>query len=323
MLPQRYSIDSLLNALRNPTELYKEVGRLWDQVRFETTHESAIDVMEQDWDYLLILDACRYDVFKEVNWIDGDLDYAISAGSHSEEFCEVNFAGGPFYDTVYVTANAFGARIGNGVFYDLVYTGKEIDEDFVGWHAFSERMEAGTVYDATLEAVEQYPNKRTIAHSMQPHTPYFGDKAEALRERVEDDGLIVRSRDPEKVKKYSLDDENVVISLKEAANRGYVSHAEIKEVYIENLRIVLEYVESLVTELDGKVVITADHGEYLGENGKLGHPKYEYSEVVRKVPWLVIDSESRPEITNARSGKRNEIDDEAIEEHLKDLGYRT
>lgn len=322
MLPQRYSTDSLLNALRNPIELYKEVGRIWDQVRFEATHEDPIDVMAQDWDYLLLLDACRHDVFEEVNWIEGELESVISAGSHSEEFCEVNFAGKTFYDTVYVTANAFGARIGDGVFHDLIYTGEEIDDDFIGWHAFSERMEPGTISEATLDAVERYPNKRVIAHFMQPHTPYFGVKADEIRDRVADDGLIVRSRQPEKVEQYSLDDDNVVVSLKEAAERGYVSHEEIREVYVENLRLVLEHVESLVSKLDGKIVISSDHGEYLGENGKLGHPKYSYGEVVRRVPWLVIDSANRPEITDAKSVHQNEVADEDLEEHLKDLGYR-
>jgi len=322
MLPQRYSIDSLFNALRNPIELYKEVGRLYDQIKFEATHEDPVDVMGRDWDYLLILDACRYDVFEDINWIDGELDYAISAGSHSEEFCEINFEGQTFYDTVYVTANAFGARIGDGVFHDLVYTGKEIDEDFVGWHAFSERMEPSTVYEATLDAVERYPDKRVIAHFMQPHTPYFGAKAEEIRERVAADGLIVRSRQPEKVRQYSLDDDDVVVSLKEAAELGYVTHGEIQEVYAENLRLVLEHVESLVSELNGKIVITSDHGEYLGENGRLGHPKYSYSEAVRKVPWLIIDAETRPEITDAQSAKRTDVAGEDIEEHLKDLGYR-
>jgi hypothetical protein len=322
MLPQRYSIDSLLNALRNPSELYKEAIRVLDQIRFQATHEPAIDVMAQDWDYLLILDACRYDVFKEINWINGKLDAVISAGSHSEEFFEVNFAGRSFYDTVYVTANAFGARIGDGVFHDLIYTGGEIDEDFVGWHSVSERMEAETIYNKTLDAIEQYPNKRIISHFMQPHTPYFGDKAEKIRERVEKDGLIVRSRQSEKVEKYSLDDENVVVSLKEAAEKGYITHSEIKELYIKNLRIVLEYIESLVEKLDGKIVITADHGEFLGENGKLGHPKYTYSEVVRKVPWLVIESDNRPEITDAGSSKRADVSEKNIESHLRDLGYK-
>lgn len=322
MLPQRYSIDSLLNALQNPAELYKEVGRLWEQVRFESTHPDAVDVMAQDWDYLLVLDACRYDVFEEVNWIDGELTSVISAGSHSEEFCEANFEGKTFYDTVYVTANAFGARIGDGVFHDLVYTGEEINDDFVGWHAFSERMEPETVYDATLDAVERYPNKRVIAHFMQPHTPYFGERASEIRERVADDGLVVRSRQPEKVQQYSLDEENVVISLKEAAERGYVSHEEIREVYVENLRLVLEHVESLVSKLDGKIVITSDHGEYLGEAGKLGHPKYSYGEAVREIPWLTIDSDTRPKIVAGESTKRSDVAAEEIEEHLKDLGYR-
>ena len=322
MLPQRYNIDSFLDALRNPSELYAEVGRLRDQIGFQFTHQDAIDVMAKDWDYLIILDACRYDIFEEINWIEGDLNRVVSAGSHSEEFCEHNFEGKTLYDTVYVTANAFGARIGDGVFHELVYTGEEINDEYVGWHAFSERMEPETIYDATVEAVERHPDKRVIAHFMQPHTPYLGERAAEIRERVAEDGLIVRSRQPEKVEQYSLDDENVVVSLKEAAERGFVTNEELREVYVENLRLVLEYVEPLVSRLSGRIVITADHGEYLGEDGKLGHPKYQYAEVVREVPWLCIKSGPRPEITDTMPTGATDIDDDEITEHLRDLGYK-
>jgi len=322
MLPQRYNINSFLNALRNPGELYTEVGTLRDQIRFQLTHENAIDVMAQDWDYLVILDACRYDIFEEINWIEGDLKKVVSAGSHSEEFCEHNFEGQTFHDTVYVTANAFGARIGDGVFHELVYTGEEINDEYVGWHAFSERMEPKTIYDATVEAVERHPDKRVIAHFMQPHTPYLGERAAEIRERVAEDGLIVRSRQPEKVEQYSLDDENVVVSLKEAAERGFVTDEELREVYVENLRLVLEHVESLVSQLSGRIVVTADHGEYLGEGGKLGHPKYQYEEIVREVPWLVIESGPRPDITESMPNQDVDIDEGDIEEHLRDLGYK-
>jgi len=322
MIPQRYSLDSFLNAVRNPRELYDEFFRIFAQMRFQRKYGSGIDVMSQDWDYLFILDACRYDVFEETSWIDGELDSIISKGSHSEEFCNATFAGKTFYDTVYVTANAFGARIGEGVFHDLVYTGQEIKEEYVGWHSIAERMTGETVYNTALDAIRDYPNKRVIVHFMQPHTPYFGEKAQEIRDRVEEEGLIVRSRQPEKVEKYSLDEENVVVSLTEAAERGYVTESELMEVYVENLELVLEYVEKLVSQVNGKVVVTADHGEYLGEGGKMGHPPYEYSEISRKVPWLVIDSDDRPEITEEEPTNHTKISSEKVEKQLINLGYK-
>jgi hypothetical protein len=47
--------------------------------------------MEQDWDVLIILDACRYDIFSETVDIDGELTAINSRGSHSEEFCTAHF----------------------------------------------------------------------------------------------------------------------------------------------------------------------------------------------------------------------------------------
>ena len=40
-------------------------------------------IMDEDWDNLIILDACRYDLFEEVNTIDGTLESRISLGSAS------------------------------------------------------------------------------------------------------------------------------------------------------------------------------------------------------------------------------------------------
>ena len=36
--------------------------------------------MKEDWDNLVILDACRYDMFKKLNTINGKLEYKISIG---------------------------------------------------------------------------------------------------------------------------------------------------------------------------------------------------------------------------------------------------
>jgi hypothetical protein len=292
MIPERYSIENLCAALRDPSVFLDEGGRIgkWirevpRRLRFRVNHGAGVKVMERDWDHLIILDACRYDVFAEHADIDGELESVISRGSHSREFCKANFTDGKFHDTVYVTANGYGARICNGVFHDLVFTDEtDAVSDVDVLHSTSRGMAPSTVLNAALEANDTNPDKRLVVHFMQLHDPYFGPKAKRLRARLEDEGLVIRARDPEKIRNSDRSDRKVVNSLSAAAKEEYITDEELREVYVDNLRTVLTHVETLLEELSGKVVITADHGEYLGERGKIGHPEGEYTKELRNVP---------------------------------------
>jgi len=61
--------------------------------------------------------------------------------------------------------------------------------------------------------------------------------------------------------------------------------------YAANLVAVWEKVQELLPELGGRIVITGDHGELLGEHGGLrGHNRiWRYPEVLQ-VPWLVVEN---------------------------------
>ena len=63
------------------------------------------------------------------------------------------------------------------------------------------------------------------------------------------------------------------------------------KAYIINLKLVLEALQILIQNIltndaEAKIVITSDHGELLGENGKFGHG-IEHP-VVREVPWFEV-----------------------------------
>ena len=61
----------------------------------------GIKIMEEKWDYLIVLDACRYDYFKEYNNIlEGHLEKKLSCASCTYEWLEKNFSGKYFSDTV-------------------------------------------------------------------------------------------------------------------------------------------------------------------------------------------------------------------------------
>jgi len=330
MIPERYNNENLGRVIKNPHLITNEIEILkrwmkqqYRKNKFKKQYGSGIDVMSQDWDYLIILDACRYDAFANLVDLEGDLRSVISKGSHSIEFCKKNFAGNEFHNAVYVTANGYGARISENVFHELIFTDESdaVPEADV-LHSSLEGMTPSTVYNVALDAYSKYPNKRIIIHFMQPHDPYLGPTAEDLRSRVEDDGLTVVARDSEKLKNYDTSDSNVVSTLAGAARKDYITHDELKNVYYENLEVVLEYVNNLIDKLDGKIVVTADHGELLGEHNTVGHPKYRYYEKLRKVPWLIIDTNDRPDIISEEPTESIIADDDIIENRLRSLGYK-
>ena len=330
MIPERYNQENLIRAAKDPSLFTNEIKRQLQWIKhqprklyFKQKYGPGLDVMSQDWDYLIILDSCRYDAFAEVADLDGDLKRVISKGSHSIEFCEKNFAGNRYYDTVYVTANGYGAQLSQNVFHDLIFTDEsDAVSDVDVLHSSSEGMAPSTVANAALDACSKYPNKRMIIHFMQPHDPYLGPTAEDLRSRVADDGLTVVARDPEKIEKYDTNDSNVVSTLAGAANDDYISQQELEKVYYENLEIVLEHVSNLINEFVGKIVVTADHGDLFGEHNIIGHPKYRYYKELREVPWLVIDANDRPDIISENPTGSTRINEDAVDERLRALGYK-
>ena len=142
---------------------------------FWLRHGSGTRVMDEDWDNLLILDGCRYDMFADRIDIDGRLESRISLGSSSEEFLERNFGDEAFHDTVYINANPYIPKLGldDGTFHAVV--------DCLGeWDAELQTVQPETVADTARRAHDRYPDKRLIVHFMQPHAPFIGKRGRAL-----------------------------------------------------------------------------------------------------------------------------------------------
>jgi hypothetical protein len=102
--------------------------------------------------------------------------------------------------------------------------------------------------------------------------------------------------------------------------------------YEKNLRIVLECVQELLDYLQGKIVVTADHGELLGENGQFFHPGFENRQFVEsrhkkliEIPWLEITRDQPntiiPATIDFRESEILSEKDEKIKDRLKALGY--
>lgn len=310
----RYTPQNLLAAIRHPRLLVGEFNRLgvkfnrWSHDRFRSS--GGTRVMDEDWDNLLILDACRFDMFKAQNRISGDLQRRRSLGSESWEFLESNFAGESFHDTVYITANPHAPKLPSRTFHDVINL---LDE---GWDAELGTVRPETVVEATLEAQEEYPRKRLITHFMQPHYPFIGDCGQQLEHK----GITIHLSDEGRTDMGR----KVWTNLRD----GRLNRNRVWKAYRENLDIVLAHVERLLESLSGLTIVTSDHGNLLGEltfpipARGYGHPPNLDVDELRTVPWLVVESSKRREIVAQPPEERDELGSKVVEDRLHDLGYR-
>jgi len=243
-------------------------------------------IIDEDWDNLIILDACRYDSFCEV--LGQSVDYRISRGSNTVSFLRENFGNGRFKDIVYFTANPHVNLICKGKFHKIIPLW-----DF-GWDTELNTVLPKTVYDTVLSKITDYQDKRVIVHFIQPHYPYLRDP-----------DLILFGR---RYNKYGMQAAIDISKRKDIQNptliremkRYHISFNkhEIKKVYaayVRNLELVLPYAIKLAKLLDGKSVITSDHGNAFNEYAIpfpvriMDHPEGIFIKELVKVPWMVID----------------------------------
>ncbi|RKY40302.1 MAG: hypothetical protein DRP76_02245 [Candidatus Omnitrophota bacterium] len=250
----------------------------------------GIDVMDEDWDNLIILDACRYDTFREVNWIKGILEKKVSRGSHTWMFLRENFLGKYFPDTVYLSSNPFILEV-KECFYKTVYIAPDEELERYG------TVLPQTVYKEAKRISCLYPDKRLIIHFLQPHDPFIGETK------------FDRGKNPFYM--FAM---------------GKITKDFLMKAYKDNLKEVLVYVEKLLEDLKGKTVVTSDHGESFGGKVKFfpvriyGHSGPRIRELI-EVPWLVVGKYPRKKITSAEEKTLTEIDKDKVKRHLHTLGY--
>ena len=333
MTPRRYSLSNLKKALDDPSlfveegkrvnkEILHSVNKRLNQYFYREKYEDQFDVMAADWDNLIILDGFRYDYFEEYSDIDGELSRIVSQGSHSTEFQEKTFSDKQFHDTIYITSNPHSPElISNDTFFLMESVYSE-DIDGAAREHYPER-----VVEMAIPVTEEYPDKRHIIHLMQPNVPFIGDTAKEIRGRLYDqEGVVFRGMEPSDMS-GDFTPNDILGELKVACKKGYITEEELAQAYTENVHIALEYADKLVDELKGKTVITADHGEMLGESvpplrfKQFSHEPYLYTDELRHVPWLVIESEDRRRIVAEDPIDDDELSDDVVKDRLKQLGY--
>lgn len=327
----QYDLGSIRTAISNPRAVKNHAKQIMEEnVRDSTQLENAlyrmyggpVDVMSEDWDNLIILDACRRDLFEEVNFIDGETKYAASPASSSYPFIQSSFKGRQLHDTVYVTGNAHSHKIETGTFFKIVNTYRNRED----LEKLYEQRTPEKVTEIATRTHLKHPNKRLITHFMQPHIPYIGSKAREKYTELSEGGITLKSQ--EYLRREDPNENGYdATSFLPAAKKGLITDSELRELYRENLTTVLESVSDLLERLNGKSIITADHGELLGERPWLsltkryGHPDI-VSPETRLVPWHVIDNKQRREVSSDSPIETDTVERETVEDQLRALGYK-
>ena len=306
----KYKPRHIISAVRKPDIALGEINKIGLNVN-QKVHSKVprrgISVPDQDWDTLVVLDGCRYDMFEELNSIEGDLRSVISKGSESNEYLSENFAGRSLHDTIYITANPYAANLPGDTFYQTI----NLLNDH--WDSQTKTVLPSTVVEKTIEVHREHPNKRLIAHFMQPHYPFIGN----LGKEIQHKGIVAQQ---------SIESNERHIWSGLLDNQTENSLNLVIAAYYENLQIVLPYVEKLHNSIDGKTVVTADHGNLLGDRlwpiptRGFGHPPRLRMKDLVRVPWLEITGKRRK--TTVEPPIQDEaVDEDVIGDRLRALGY--
>ncbi|AZH26308.1 alkaline phosphatase family protein [Haloplanus aerogenes] len=261
--------------------------------------------LDEEWDILVLLDACRYDLFTEfapthaVQERFESVDSVYSCASTSKEWMRKVYEEAEaetLQDIHLVSANGWEP--------------KEVDLSKFGavtpvWEHTD--FDIGTirpqkVTDAAVHAGRSSDCERFIVHYMQPHAPFI--HCAGKYDSVNDHPGQGRSQ-------------NVWEGLKE----GKYDRTEVWNDYGTNLLSVLDHVETLAENMSGRMVVSADHGNALGEWGIYGHPGYVPLPALKRVPWATIDA-SDEHTYEPDDPLEPGLAESDVDEHLRALGYK-
>lgn len=250
-----------------------------------TEQQEAIE--DLDWDWLIIHDAGRADVFEEFRrteslgprLIDGDFQRVDNGGiGFTATWFQQHFPGE--YDAMFFHGGQPIGSMSSGE-----YDGRDHFAVVPGATEYHYDEQLGTVRpDDVLGVVQEYldgavqerlealgyvsesPPDRGVIRFLQPHAPFrhLVDATKGRANRVSKTAKMVRS--------------------------GELSTDTLRDAYVDNYRWVLEKTIPFLEQLDGTIVVTADHGECLGDCGQFYHSgAHDMHTHLRKVPWWVIE----------------------------------
>lgn len=272
-------------------------------------------IMKKDWDILIIMDALRYDYAKKV--------YPNAEAVESPAIWTMGWLKKTWIkkhnDIIYVSGNTYcNSKMNltttlNGKEY-FSFFGKEffyrvVDAWDYAWDDELKLINPKGVLECAKISMSLNKDKKFIIHFMQPHVPFASHRTPLLKNLFDvvqnPSENIVTKMSAASIKelelKYKYGDVWYWEYLRKKNPRRsaygrdifeylyYTKGAEeIKKAYKDNIAFAAPYIKTFTDALSNKkIILTADHGNYLGENGHYGHhpPR---SPILTTVPWVTV-----------------------------------
>jgi len=283
-------------------------------------------VHETNWDIMLVIDACRFDYFeafyKDVLGDIGKLQKTISPANWTLGWYIEVFGGREMKDTILISSNECVNSKGpmTQPIHDLSRRFK-YKEKFDGPKCFEKIIDAWDygydkvrglvlpdyVTDNVIKEVKENPNSRVMAKYWQAHDPFYCYVKEV--NPVDADNLITKNKQAyrftnlKKIVSTILNDESQwkLRKFLRLNPSGGLAELWIKygkegiiNGYTEDVKVALENCKKIIDTFPEKnIVVTADHGEMLGEHGRYSHVLDRYYKEIKEVPWLEINARNR------------------------------
>ena len=235
-----------------------------------------------DWKYLVLLDACRFDVFERI------VDSVGLRGSLRE--CNSEALDTPmWYRKHWLVYHPSVALLGAHPYpwRPELNVARKFGQEFPAWEYSPNLGWGGVVHPGRLCAfaslvMSERSSEQWIIHFEQPHLPFIDVRGMAFLQNEIGVGLGGDDWIKYNPKLYSA---------VQAWGRKH-GWEVLQGLYESSLRVTLDVVAPWCGGLKGgKVVITADHGEHLGEGGIYGHPWAAGPEILTRVPWFEVEND--------------------------------
>lgn len=273
------------------------------------------NIIELDWDNLIILDGCRFDIFNSImkndNDLNGKLRSVISTSSSSGEFINKNINTQNLNDTIYITSNPHVHNVDRDVFYGII----DLINNDDYWDATKKVVLPSTMTKQAIKFYNNYPDKRFIVHFMQPHYPFLGPTGEKIDQNR---GI------------YGKRSENTEIRSsiwKNTLRKPFCDIDTIWKAYRENLLLALNQAKRINRQIPGKTIISSDHGNLIGDRllpiplRSFGHPQNTYVPPLVRVPWYEFEFNARRNVTSEPPNDDLNNNNQTPDERLEALGY--
>jgi len=226
-----------------------------------------------DWDVMIVLDACRFDTFEKLVSA-GQLDIL---GQYSQVDSQALHTA-MWYNNNWKMENDVNLISGHGILWLEEFS---IHKRFKRPYGFFDKNRKDWIYPEKnfkklLEYQDLYPNEKFLVHIIPPHLPFLGRNGKKFMQQLD------------VINPHTTEGEGNMTAYEKVTSYGNKNGWDIPKVmYMENLAYAFEWIEKFIDLIQGKVVITADHGELLGEGGVYGHNEG-FEEILRSVPWFEV-----------------------------------